>query len=184
MKTLDPDSLAKARALIRIGALREAIKLHRSVFPAYNDPLFPDLSEADLRECLTTPLPVFSFCTDDELRELRQSMALGLIAGNSGTELVGGASWQHRMSVKAVYQNFWMSVMNYRNISEWRRSGLVVTARIVNSGDGGCPACQELTRRDHLLAEFPGLPFHACENLNTVGCRCVAIAGRIKGITR
>lgn len=182
MNNSDHDRYDEARRLIRAGELRQAIRLHRSAFRQFGDPLFPDLRESDLQECVSTPLPIFSFCAPDELAELRERMAAGLVMRIG---LFGGKSdfhWTHQMSAKAVEQNFWISIMGHRNWLQWMQSGAVLRAKILNSGDGGCAACRLAACRDYAIAEAPLPPLAGCENLNTVGCRCILMASRIKGI--
>jgi hypothetical protein len=89
--------------------------------------------------------------------------------------------WIHAMTAKAASQNFFASIAYHRNVSAWRFSKVVLRARIQNSMDAPCSACRE-SARDYELADLPSVPIHACRNINTVGCRCVAIASRIKGI--
>ena len=184
MRTFNPEHVSEALKLVRVGALREAVRLHRSIYKQFNDSLFPDLSEADLRECLYTPLPVFSFCTSHELRELRERMAAGLVVRSPAFDKNSGCTWGHPMSAKAVDQNFWMSVYFHRNYSDWKASGVVLRARIAGSCDGPCEVCKAAAVGDYPLNELPRLPHAGCLNLNTVGCRCCAIATKIKGIDR
>jgi hypothetical protein len=68
------DEVAVRRA-IQAGALQKAIEIHRAIFPWGDSPLIRDIDERDLHECLYSPAPVFSFCLDKDLRELRLRMA-------------------------------------------------------------------------------------------------------------
>lgn len=182
-KKFTEEQIAEARRLIEAGKYSEAILLHRSVYPLENTPYMHETNEADLRECLLTPMPVFSFCRPGELREIRMRMAIALVEGrNFDFEPDQCFPWGHLMLPKAVSQNFWASIANYRNVAEWRQSGAVLRARIQNSCDGACDACQRAAQGDYPLAKLPSLPIHNCKNLLDIGCRCIATATKIKGI--
>jgi hypothetical protein len=182
MKSFDPGRFNDAARLIRMGALREAVRLHYSIFPAHGNPLIHELDEEDLWECLSTPLPVFSFCSDDELRELRQRMALGLVSGvwpfHPGNEI----DWTHPMTPRAVEQNFWAAIAGYRNLMSWRKSGVVLRAKLVGSGDGPCEHCRMAAEHDYDIMDVPRIPLLSCRNLNSIGCRCALVASKIRGI--
>ena len=164
------------RSAIEGGDLRRAIQLHRAIFPSAELKMIRDTDEGDLQECLQTPLPVFSFCSDEELREVRLRMATAICLRISAERAFipdSSLAWPHEMSPEAVAQNFFKAIATFRNVSSWCRSGVVKTVKIINSSDGPCDACLEAAH-EYELAQLPGLPLHNCENLNTFGCRCVA----------
>lgn len=183
MNRFDPALLRRVRNLIESGDLAGAIRVHRFFYPPAGDSYIHETDEGDLLECLTTPLPVFSFCSEEELNELRIRMALALVEGRN-FKLAPDASlpWRHRMRPEAAVHNFFASVACYRNVVQWKRSGVVLRAKILNSGDGGCPACQAIAEQDYELSDLPSIPFHGCENLEAVGCRCIVVASQIRGI--
>jgi hypothetical protein len=172
-----------ARKLIEAGKFAEAIQLYRQAFPLENRPYMHETDEGDLRECLETPLPVFSFLPEDVLREIRLRAATCYLTGSKFTlDCDPWFPWNYSMSAEATVQNWWASIANYRNLVSWIQGGVVLRARIKNSCDGGCSACLAAAAQDYSLAELPSLPNLTCENLNTIGCRCIAIASAIKGI--
>jgi hypothetical protein len=176
------DALAIRRA-IQSGDLHHAIRLHRAIFPPFQMAYMHDTDESDLQEYLQTPLPVFSFCADEELRELRLRMAIAIcLRTRPESALAPDAAfpWPYPMSLKAAAQNFFQSIAIHRNASAWLKNGHVVTARILNSADGPCSVCSAAAK-EYTLRELPQLPLHNCENINTVGCRCSVVATKITG---
>jgi hypothetical protein len=182
MQKLSGAQESEIKRIIQSGNLADAIECHRQMYPPAGDGHLHETDTRDLRECLSTPLPLFSFCSDAELLELRLRMATALVVGGR-LELIPDATfpWEHRMTPKAAAHNFFASITNHRNVSQWRRSNVVLTARIQNSLDGPCSSCKEAAR-EYALAGLPSVPIHTCENINTVGCRCVAVAMKIRGI--
>jgi hypothetical protein len=175
-------SAVTVRELIESGRLDDAIHIYRCIHLPTGNRFIHETSAEDLRECLATPLPVFSFCSADELRELRVRMAMALIEGRRLVlEPDARLPWQHRMTPKAAVHNFFASLSAQRNVSSWRNSGVVLRVRIINSGDGGCSVCQKAVG-DYALADLPSIPIHNCENLNVFGCRCIAVGSKFKGI--
>jgi hypothetical protein len=179
--------LAKAQAseikrIIQAGNLPGAIELHRQMYCLASNEYFHETDTSDLRACLTTPLPLFSFCSAAELLELRLRMATALVFGGR-VSLVPDESfpWKHKMTTKAAIHNFFASIANYRTIADWRRSNVVLRAKIRNCMDGPCSSCREAAK-EYELADLPSIPIHTCENINTIGCRCVAVASQMRGI--
>jgi hypothetical protein len=174
---------AKAiRQAIQTGDLSRAIQLHRAVFPPAGSRVIHDTDESDLRDCLLTPLLVFSFCSDEELRELRLRMAVAIcLCIRADRALIPDASfpWPYPMSPIAAAQNFFKAVATHRNVSYWLEKGLVQTAKILNSNDGPCSICVEAAREYEIL-KLPSIPVHNCRNLNTIGCRCSASIGELR----
>lgn len=186
MHKFTTEAAQSIRRAIETGELHRAIELHCRIFPPARVTHIHDTDENDLREFLHTPLPIFSFCTDEELRELRLRLATAICLGarpESALMPDAGFSWDHPMSLKAAAQNFFNAIGAHRNISGWLKSGLVETARILNSSDGPCSACLQAAH-EYELHQLPNLPLHNCENLNTIGCRCVICPSRIKGLTQ
>jgi hypothetical protein len=170
------------RLAIQSGDLSRAIQLHRAIFPPAGSRVIHDTDESDLRDCLLTPLPVFDFCSEEELRELRLRMATAIcLCVRADRALIPdvGLPWPHRMSPKAAAQNFFKAVATHRNVSDWLRKGLVQTAKILNSNDGPCSECLEAAHEYEIL-KLPSLPLHNCKNLNTIGCRCCASIGKLR----
>jgi hypothetical protein len=180
------DAMAVRRA-IEDCDLSRAIEIHRQIFPPLKMAFMHDTDEGDLRECLETPLPLFSFCSEAELRELRIRIAWALCLCMNPLEKAltsgMGFEWPHSMSLKATAQNFFKAIATYRNISQWKRSGKVEAVKIISSADGPCQSCKAAAR-EYTLDELPELPLHACENLHTVGCRCGVVATKIMGLSR
>ncbi|MGA3262441.1 MAG: hypothetical protein ABSC47_00165 [Terracidiphilus sp.] len=170
------------RRAIQAGDLHRAIQLHRAIFPPADSKVIHETDEGDLQDFLYTPLPVFSFCSDEELRELRLRMATAIcLCIRADRAIIPDAvlPWPHRMSPKAAAQNFFNAIATHRNVSYWLRKGLVQTAKILNSIDGPCSACLEAAQEYDIL-QLPSLPLHNCKNLNTIGCRCVASIGKLR----
>lgn len=182
MARLTPERADEIRSIVKAGDLFRAIRIHRSMFPTSNSPIMHETDVGDLTECLYTPLPIFSFCSDAELRELRLRMAVALVSG--GFELVPDdiLPWHHPMAPKATVHNFFASLASHRNVSDWRRGGVVLRARIVGSCDGPCSACAAAAQGDYALSDLPSIPIRECKNLNTIGCRCIAVGTKFKGI--
>jgi hypothetical protein len=177
------DALAIRRTL-ESGDLHRAIQVHRMLFPPHPMPYMHELDESDLRDYLETPLPIFSFCSNEELRELRLRMAMAVCLGIEKA-IVPDAQfpWSHPMSAKAVAQNFFKATAIHRNVSTWMKSGLVERVKILNSFDGPCQACLEAAH-EYTLSDLPQIPLHNCENINTIGCRCGVVATKITGLSR
>jgi hypothetical protein len=145
-----------------------------------------ETDEGDLRECLETPLSIFSFCSDEELRELRLCMATAIcLRIRPGHALLTDPvlKWSYPMSHKATAQNFFKAIAIHRNVSAWLKHGLVPKAKILNSADGPCRECASAAR-EYAIQDLPQLPLHSCENLNTVGCRCSVVASEVKGLSQ
>jgi hypothetical protein len=175
----DPQAIRRA---IQANDLKGAIRLHSAIFPPTGSRVIHETDEGDLRDCLYTPLPVFSFCSDEELRELRLRMATAIcLCIRVDRAIIPDAAlpWPHRMSPKAAAQNFFKAVATHRNVSDWLRKGIVQTAKILNSNDGPCSVCLEAAHEYEIL-ELPSLPLHNCKNLNTIGCRCCASIGKLR----
>lgn len=180
-----PEDVLAIRRAIQSGDLRRAIQLHRAIFPPSQMAYMHNTDEGDLQECLQTPLPIFSFCADRDLHELRLRMATAIcLCIRSEHALAPDAAfpWTYPMSPKAAAQNFFQSIAIHRNVSQWLKGGNVETARISNSADGPCSVCRAVAQ-EYTVRELPQLPLHNCENINTVGCRCVVIAKKIKGLS-
>jgi hypothetical protein len=184
MQKLSEAQASEIKRIIQAGNLAGAIEFHRQMYPPAGNGYIHETDTRDLRECLATPLPLFSFCSDAELLELRLRMATALVEGRR-FELIPDATfpWKHRMTPKAAVHNFFASIANHRNVSEWRRGNVVLAVKIKNSMDGPCSSCREAAR-EYALADLPSVPIHTCENINTVGCRCIAVASKIRGINR
>jgi hypothetical protein len=182
VKTFDLKRLPDARRMLESGDFSAAIRLHRRSFPPENISLMHETDEGDLAECFSTPLPVFSFCSPDELWELRIRMAVELVEGRRFKFIPDDQfPWPHEMTPKAVVHNFFASVAYHRNLQSWRRIGVVETARLLNSNDGPCPTCGSMAI-EYSIENVPSIPILTCHNLNTVGCRCVLTPRKIKGI--
>jgi hypothetical protein len=156
------------------------------LFPLDTKPFIHETDERDLREYLETPLPVFSFCTSAELREVRIRMALAVSLGiyvDHALHPDPSFPWPYPMSPKATEQNFFQSTAIHRNVSQWLKSGQVQAAKILNSADGPCAPCKEAAR-EYDIHDLPQRPIHNCENLNLVGCRCGAVATKINGLSQ
>jgi hypothetical protein len=174
------------RHAIESGDLTRAIQIQRLLFPPDPRPLMHETDEGDLREYLETPLPVFCFCSDSDLRELRVRMAVAICLRTRverALEPDPSFPWPYRMSPKAAAQNFAKTVAIHRNVSGWLKSGLVQAAKILSSADGPCSAC-ETAAREYAIHDLPQLPLHNCGNLNTVGCRCSVVATKILGLSQ
>lgn len=174
------------RRALESGDLRLAIRMHRELFPPRPAAFMHDTDEGDLREYLETPLPVFSFLSAAELRELRLRMALAVLTQTKidyALDPGPGFPWPYAMSPKAAAQNFFKSTAIYRNVSGWLKSGLVQTVKILNSADGPCSECKAAAI-EYAIRELPRLPLHNCQNLNTVGCRCSVVASKITGLSQ
>lgn len=180
MTAIDLKLIPDARRMIENGDFSAAIRLHRRFFPPENIPFMHDTEESDFAECFSTPLPVFSFCTPEELRELRIRYALGFFRGFDSV-IDDGFPWPYAMTHKAVLQNFYMSIAGYRNLSSWRKTGVVEAVHLLNSNDGPCPVCRAAAA-EYAIANAPAIPILSCQNLNAVGCRCILTAAKIKGI--
>ena len=170
------------RHAIQTGDLYRAIQLHRAIFPLSGSKVIRETDESDLRDCLFTPLPVFGFCSEEELRELRLRMATAIcLRVRPERALIPDAAfpWHHPMSPLAATQNFFKAVATLKNVSYWLEKGLVQTVKILNSNDSPCPVCLEAAHEYEIL-ELPRLPLHNCENLNTIGCRCSASIGKLR----
>jgi hypothetical protein len=144
-----------------------------------------ETDEGDLREYFETPLPIFYFCTKEELRELRLRMATAVLVRiriDYALSPDPSFPWPYAMSPKAAAQNFFKSTAIHRNISAWLRSGLVKTVKILNSNDGPCSVCKAAAH-EYAVGQLPQLPLHNCENINTVGCRCSVVATNIAGLS-
>jgi hypothetical protein len=182
MNAFDPKLLPDARRMIESGDFSAAIRLHRRYFPLENRPMLHETDEGDLAKCFSTPLPVFTFCKPWELLELRIRMAVELVEGRRFKFVPDDQlPWHYEMSPKAVFQNFYMSVAHYRNMSTWKKTGCVKTVRLLNSNDGPCPECGSMAI-EYALENAPAIPVLTCHNLNTVGCRCILTPAKIKGI--
>jgi hypothetical protein len=175
-------SLGSVRELIESGRLDEAINVHRRIHPSTGNKFIHETSADDLRECLVTPLPVFSFCSVYELHEMRIRMAMALVEGRSFVlEPDFQFPWRHPMTPEAAVHNFFATLAADRNVSGWRESGVVLRARVINSMDGACSVCRKVVA-EYALSDLPSIPVHDCENLNTLGCRCIAVASKFRGI--
>jgi hypothetical protein len=181
MQKLSEAQASEVRRIIQAGNLAGAIEIHRQLYPPMGKGHLHETDTSDLRECLTAPLPIFSFCSDGELLELRLRMATELIGGRFTLTPDVNFPWRHPMTPKATVHNFFASIASFRNVSAWRRNKNVLMARIQNSSCGPCSSCVEAAR-EYELADLPSIPIHSCENINTVGCRCVAIASKIHGV--
>ena len=169
------------RDAIESGDLSEAIRLHRVLFPPDPVPLIHETDESDLRECLETPLPIFFFCSADELRELRIRMASAVCLRTPLDKALSPDAafpWSYSMSPKAVAQNFFNATATYRNVSAWLKSRIVQAVKIANSNDGPCSIC-EAAAKEYVIGNVPSLPLHDCENLNSVGCRCGLVTTKL-----
>ena len=179
----DAESIRRA---LESSDLHLAIQLHRELFPSQPAGMMHETDEGDLREYLEAPLPIFYFCTTEELRELRLRMATAvLVRMRIDYALSPDPSfpWPYAMSPKAAAQNFFMSTAIHRNISAWLKSGLVLTAKILNSSDDPCAVCKAAAR-EYAVRQLPQLPLHNCENINSVGCRCSIVAANIAGLSK
>jgi len=182
----EPASATALRRAIEAGDLHGAIQIQRSLFPPSPRSYMHEIDEGDLRDYLETPLPVFSFCSDAELRELRVRMSVAIclrIRIEHALEPDDSFHWQHPMSPRAAAQNFVKAAATHRNVAQWLKSGLVRRARILNSNDGPCLACRSAAR-EYAIHDLPQLPIHNCEHLNTVGCRCSVVAAEILGLSQ
>jgi len=180
------DDALSIRHAIQTGDLALAIQLHRVISPTVQMAHMHETDERDLREFLETPLPIFSFCSDEELRELRLCMATSIclhIRPENALLTETSLTWRHPMSHKAAAQNFFKTVAIHRTVSAWLKHGLVRTAKILNSADSPYREC-EAAAREYAIQELPQLPLHGCENLNTVGCRCSVVASKINGLSQ
>lgn len=174
------------RRALEDGDLALAIRITRSIFPRGHLAYMHETDEGDLRDYLETPLPVFSFCSEAELRELRLRMAIAIclcIRIERALEPDDAFPWLYPMSPKAAAQNFVKAIAIHRNVRVWLKNGLVHAAKILNSADGPCTACKAAAR-EYAIHELPQLPLHNCENLNTVGCRCSLAATKIVGLSQ
>lgn len=179
-KYTDQDS-AEIRRTIDYGDLPSAVRLHSQLFPTFKSAIIRDLDESDLEDCMFRPIPILSFCSDPELREVRIRMALAMCLQIRAERAIipdETLRWPYAMSPCAVAQNFIKSIATHRNVSQWKKMGIVLTAKILNSNDGPCRTCREAAR-EYALNDLPGLPLHNCENLNTIGCRCSATTVRL-----
>ena len=174
------------RSALESGDLPLAIRLHRELFPLERLGMIHETDEGDLHDYLETPLPIFYFCTKEELRELRLRMATAVLLGMRIEDALDpdpGFPWPYAMSPRAAGQNFIKSTAIYRNVSGWLKSGLVQTVKIMNSGDGPCAACKAAAH-EYAIHDLPQLPIHNCENINSVGCRCSVGAVKILGLSQ
>ncbi|MGD0158495.1 MAG: hypothetical protein ABSB50_20585 [Terracidiphilus sp.] len=170
------------RDAIEAGDLSKAIRLHRVLFPPHPVPLIRETDESDLRECLETPLPIFSFLSEKELHELRVRMAIAICLRTRPERALSPDAafpWPYPMSPEAATQNFFNATGTYRNVSVWLKMGFVQTVKISNSNDGPCPVCEAAADREYEIRDLPQLPLHNCVNLNDVGCRCVLVAAKL-----
>jgi hypothetical protein len=180
------------RSAIESGDLPRAIQLRHAIWPPRAQGqhqrfvFIRDCDESDLYVCLHAPMPLFTFCSDEELRELRLRMATAAcVSTRPERALIPDSSfpWPHPMSPKAAAQNFYKSTSIHRNVEAWLKSGIVPTVKIANSSDGPCPVCNAAAR-EYAIRELPQIPLHNCENINTVGCRCSLVATKIIGLSR
>jgi hypothetical protein len=182
-----PAEALAIRHAVESGDLSSAIQLHRALFPPVNLPFMRNTDESDLRNYLEAPLPIFAFCSETELRELRLRMAVAVCLGNFPIEkaFVPDVSfpWPHLMSPGAVAQNFFKATTIHRSVTDWRNSGCVEAVKILNSSDDPCQSCIEAAV-EYSLSDLPLLPLHTCENVDTIGCRCSIVATKITGLSR
>jgi hypothetical protein len=81
MQKLSEAQASEIKRILQAGNLAGAIELHRQISPPAGNGLFHETDTSDLREYLSTPLPLFSSCSDAELIELRLRMATALVVG-------------------------------------------------------------------------------------------------------
>ena len=170
------------RRVLECGDLPRAVRLHRQLFSTFASAVIRGLDESDLEDCMFRPVPVLAFCSDAEFREIRIRMAAAMcLQVRAERAIIPDQTlvWPYPMSPRAVAQNFFNSIMTHRNVTEWKKKGIVLAARILNSSDGPCRTCREAAR-EYALNDLPGIPLHTCENLNTIGCRCSAVSSRLK----
>jgi hypothetical protein len=173
---------AEIRRVIECGDLPRAVRLYQQLFPTFTSAVIRDLDEGDLEDCMLRPIPILSFCSDAELREVRIRMALAMCLQIRAERAIipdETLRWPYAMSPRAVAQNFFNSIATHRNVGQWKKSGFVRTVKISNSSDGPCQVCKAAAGQEYDIRDLPQLPLHNCENLNDVGCRCVLVAAKL-----
>ncbi len=165
----------KIRKLLEQRKIHEAYLLAIKQNPPDKRRKFFGISEQHMEAAIHTSTPVLSFCSEEQLFELRTVLALWFAECEVPPR--DDLKWDHPMPVEAAFRTLLSAYQINFTASEWKKSGIVLRASVRNSTVETCKYCAAKAG-EYDIKDLPLPPFTCCTNTQ-MGCRCIIVGTEI-----